>query len=268
MRTSIFVIGKLMSIAFIVANPALGQPSSIGGKSARGTNAQSKSKSLSLQYGNRFSRKYDGQYASMHVASRARSTETYAPRASEVAPVEVGILGGLNMGYGASSPTRSGSTRNALSLSIFADIPVYDGFSLAPEISLVQRGVQTDLYSFSTGTISGMISLDTLELPLLARYRWEVTHGFALIPTLGPYGSILMSRSVQVASVLEMDLSTRFKGFDAGLMFGIGAAFGISRNMTILSMTRYTMGLLNLDSTGNAFYTRGIQTLLGFQMRF
>jgi hypothetical protein len=210
------------------------------------------------------------QIAYVQHSSRMRSLATVSPGTSygeRESNFDIGFVAGMNMGYGAVNPSKSGATRNAIAASFIFNVPIGNGFSVAPEMGYTQRGVQTELYAFAATSIAGVVQLDTLDFPLMFRYSFDLG-GAKLFSMAGPYASILLNRSIQVAGLVEMDLGNRFKNFDGGMMFGGGVDVPFSRRTSFLGMLRYTYGMVNIDGSGNEFYTRGIQTLFGVEMRF
>jgi hypothetical protein len=179
----------------------------------------------------------------------------------------VQIAAGLNAGYAQTPPPHSGATRNAFAFSLSFETKLSDRFSLCPEISYVQRGVKTNLMTLGGVTVAGDVRLDTLELPLLLKARFSLARGWKLFTTGGPWIGLLLNREVEVLGLIQADLGQRFKQVDAGVLLGSGVEYEIHRDFAVVGQLRYSLGFVNLDSSGSSFYTRGIQLLLGVQFR-
>jgi hypothetical protein len=181
----------------------------------------------------------------------------------------VQLASGLNAGFASTNGPQNGTTRNALAFSLMFEKQLSSTFYLCPEISYVQRGVQTNLFSLSGIQVTGNVSLNTLEIPLLIKAKFSLDSArkvrFFLVG--GPWAGLVLTRQVEILGLINGDLSARFGQFDAGLVVGSGIEYQINPDLAVVGHLRNAFGIINLDNSGTTFYTRGIQFLLGAQFK-
>ncbi len=187
--------------------------------------------------------------------------------------IQLGLIAGLNAGFGQvtggqSGNTQTGFTRNSFAISLTAEKRLTRTFYLCPELGYVQRGVSTSLYEEGIDAV-GDIRLNYLEvgLPIKAKFslgspRWRA---FFL---MGPTISVATTREVQVWGLLSLDMSNRFTDVDASITLGTGLEYSVSSNFGWVWHLRSHIGLVDIDKSDARFYTRDIQMLLGAQFRF
>lgn len=177
----------------------------------------------------------------------------------------LGLMLGMNFAYGLATPTQSGATRNSLGVAGFWQRRLSDSFSFQPELHYAPRGVRTNVFSFSSMDVSGDVSLDYLEVPLLFRYNAveATTSSPGFFVMAGPSAAIALSRAVEVMGVVELDLASRFSQFDFLFHFGVGLEYPLSRSVNLVSNLRYALGFVDIDKTENSYFTRHIQLSAG-----
>lgn len=182
--------------------------------------------------------------------------------------LKLGFATGMNFGYTQAEPSKDGSTRNAFLFSVFVDKPLGNSFSVRPELSLVQRGVQTTLFEVAGQKIDAEVRLDYLELPVMVHYRYTLgqdTEGFV---SLGPSLALVLNRNIQVLNLVEVDQSDRFSQTDLMINFGGGFQYRFNPGASALIHLRYNLGLVDIDQTADSLFTRGIQLIAGILFRF
>lgn len=185
-------------------------------------------------------------------------TQALPPR--RLGNFDVTVATGLNVGWGMAQPSQAGATRNSMAVSVMFERRINETFSICPEISYAQRGVQKSLFS----GVSGDVQLNYLEFPVLMKARfWLSSPRWRLFFVAGPNVALVLDRRVEVLGVVRLDLSSRFSQVDFHAIFGTGVEYQINRDVAAVAHLRYTLGLKDIDSTNTNFYTRGIQFLVG-----
>jgi opacity protein-like surface antigen len=176
-------------------------------------------------------------------------------------PVHFGFQAGLNFANATTDPDLSLSSRTGLMVGAFTEFAVAPGFSIQPEIFYIQKGAKLVF-----GPATATFKLDYVEIPLLAKYKFELTE-FTPYLFAGPN----VGFRVQAEGVAEgygesgsTDLSSEFESTDFALDFGAGAEFGISPAASVLFGVRYSLGLGNqAKQGGGSWKNRGIQITAG-----
>jgi len=201
----------------------------------------------------------------IHTQARipaAVAYKTEAAPARRLGTFDVTLAAGLNAGWGMAQPAQSGSTRNAMAFSLMFERRLNDTFSICPELSFAQRGVTKNL--FPTYGVTGDVQLNNLEIPMLMKARlWLNSPRWRMFFVLGPSVALTLQRRVDVLGLVNLDLSNRFNQVDFHAIFGTGVEYQISPEIAAVVHLRYTLGLVDIDSTATTFQTRGIQLLFG-----
>lgn len=180
----------------------------------------------------------------------------------------VQLATGLNAGFAKAEPVKDGATRNAMAISVMFEKKLNDTFFLCPELGYVERGVQTQLANVMGVAVPGSVRLNYLEVSLLMKAklmlagpRWKVFF------VAGPSGALALSRGVEVLGLVDLSLAERFKPTDVNMVMGGGVEYTVNPEFSVMTHLRHHMGLVDIDTTSDAFYTRGIQLLVGVQYR-
>ena len=179
------------------------------------------------------------------------------------------IQGGLSRATvsGLDLPGADLDARIGLSLSASATIPLQDNFSLRLDGGYVQKGSRVESELFE-----GNLFLDYIELSGLGAVNLTPSGSPASVYALaGPsFGFNTKCESSGSARVSGIEGFEGFEGFedlfsgsfsescgddvsgiDLGITAGIGADMPISEEMTFSLNLRYTLGLTNVDKTGD-----------------
>ncbi|MBY0371905.1 hypothetical protein K2X33_14565, partial [bacterium] len=70
-------------------------------------------------------------------------------------------------------------------------------------------------------------------------------------------------RKVSVLGPISLDMSNRFAPFDAQMIFGTGVEYQVDSELAIVAHLRYNLGLVDIDTSADRFYSRGIQLMFG-----
>jgi len=126
----------------------------------------------------------------------------------------IGVTAGLN----ASNINGTGNKNKAgLQAGLVADFSVTESFSVIPELLFSQRGYSKDLVS---GAISGAITLNYIQLPVNAAYKFGVGNGSKVLVFAGPYFGYGISATDAVFGSTGV-----YNRFDLGFNAGAGYEF-------------------------------------------
>jgi hypothetical protein len=176
-------------------------------------------------------------------------------------PVHFGFQAGLNIANATTDPDLSLSSRAGLMAGAFAEFSVAPAFSIQPELFYIQKGAKLVF-----GPASATFQLDYVEIPLLAKYKFELTE-FTPYLFAGPnVGFRVNAQGVAEANgqSASQDLSSEFESTDFALDVGAGAEIGISPASSLLFGVRYSLGLGNqVKQGGGSWKSRGVQITAG-----
>jgi len=179
------------------------------------------------------------------------------------------VLGGAAMAYGDVVPVKGGMSRNGFVLGTQIDQPLNENFYLTGGLVYTQRGVRTALFNLMGNDINASVNLDYIDLMFAGKYRFVYRkQGLVPFAEAGFFYSIAVNRNVVVADLLELGLSERFAGDDAGMFFGGGFTFTFPSGIALLGQMRFLAGLKDIDTTDSLFRTRSFQFLTGVQFPF
>lgn len=155
--------------------------------------------------------------------------------------IKAGIKGGVNFSTFASMENIDDqSSRTGFSIGAFAQLPIFDGFALQPEILFNTKGTVAE-YDVAVFEGEAKYNLNYIDIPLLAVFKL----GESAEIHVGPYVGFLISNNIKTDVVSgELDADDSFKTLDYGL------AGGFALNFNVLSIgTRYNLGLSNINDS-------------------
>ncbi len=195
-------------------------------------------------------------------------TAAEVPKKHYFSGTVIQIATGLNAGFASTNTDQTGSTRNALVFSVMVEKRLSEHFYLCPELAYAQRGVQTNLFSIGGTNVVGAVMLNYLELPVLLKTKFTIAPKTKLFFVGGPTLGLVLTRQVEVMGIVNLDLSSRFRQVDFGVVVGTGIEYQITPDFALTSHLRSQFGLVNLDTTPDrVFNTRGFQLLVGAQFK-
>lgn len=194
------------------------------------------------------------------VVCALMATTTFAQRASSSSTsffsteksdqsVTVGIRGGLNFAnqsFSINGISLSPSSRTSFNAGISVDIPLVESFYVQSGLYYTSKGCVIE-----NGSDKLTTSLNYLEIPVLASYRYNFSSSTQLQFNVGPYFAYGLSGKVKEeqyghtseSDVFGDDSSNRF---DAGLQ--IGAGITVSK---VYLGCAYEFGFLNINAAND-----------------
>jgi len=137
-------------------------------------------------------------------------------------------------------------------------------FALQVEPQYTRKGYRLD-DTFSGKPLTVIANLGYIELPvtLQAGITFNKLKAYLLA---GPNFGFRMS--AQVSSVLPNTVETNnveysTKDFDLGIDVGVGLAFELNSTTTLFTDGRLSRGLMNVDRTGDTYYSRDTKVSVG-----
>ena len=180
----------------------------------------------------------------------------------------IGITAGLNVSnisFNESGMTVKLNNKAGFQAGVVADFGISKNFSIMPELLFAQRGTKLDNFSIDGETsVSLSTTLNYLQLPINAAYKFDVGNGSKLFVFAGPYFGYGLSTSgkVKAAGVgvdynffkfgsyngtdLENTDAVYLKNFDFGINVGVGYEYE-----KIFFKLQYNPGLINMLNMGS-----------------
>jgi len=121
-------------------------------------------------------------------------------------------------------------------------------FSIQPELNFIGKGTR-----LKTGALKTNLSMNYLELPVLAKYSFGPVYINA-----GPSIAMSIDGKEKIARAYAQEL----KRFDFGLQMGAGVALPVGTGKVIID-GRYGLGLSNIANVGS-IKNRGIMASIGY----
>jgi hypothetical protein len=191
------------------------------------------------------------------VLSLAVALMVIVPAAAkaQMSPGSAGIKGGIN------SATLSNDTDESLDQLIGGVGGVFVGRDINKNFGLQLEG----LYSMRGAKAEGgdaKIKLNYIDVPVLARLGSQSANGNKFYAFTGPQASFKVTSEVEFLGETD-DLDDDVESFDFGWTAGVGADMG-----RVTLDARYTMGLMNIDKTGNdTIKNRTFSVMVGFRLK-
>ena len=146
---------------------------------------------------------------------------------------KIGVTAGLNVsnitvsGGGTSNKFKAG-----FQAGVVADVDITDNFSIIPELLFGQRGCKSKVNDTS-------MTLNYLQLPINAAYKFDVGYGSQLLVFAGPY----FVYGVSATNAKFGSNAGELKPFDFGINAGVGYQFE-----KIFFKLQCNPGLVNLSN--------------------
>lgn len=162
--------------------------------------------------------------------------------------VEHNVYYGLRLGLGITTVNSDEKDLDGGGAKAGLNLGALVGFQLSPSAPVY---LETGLFykeKGGKGYVNGSkhtYDLNYLELPIIAKYRYEMAENFSIQPFAGGYFAYGISGKVKNYDARETYSSfsdSRFKRFDGGLKFGCGAEYQI-----IYAEVGYDLGIANIS---------------------
>jgi len=141
---------------------------------------------------------------------------------------KIGVTAGLNVSNLTGSGT-SGSYKAGFQAGVVADFGITEKFSIMPELLFAQRGAKD-----SEEGVDVTMTLNYLQLPINAAYKFDVGNGSKVFVFAGPYFGYGLSgkatakngaNGINVSASQDIKFGSsddKLKAFDIGLNVGVG----------------------------------------------
>ena len=176
------------------------------------------------------------------------------------AQIKIGLTAGLNISNSIfnqmNSSTESNNYKAGFQAGVVADFGISNQFSITPELLFSQRG--------SKGNIS-YLTLNYMQLPVNATYKFDVGNDSKLFVFAGPYLSYALSGKIKTAERLIQNTKfgskdDEYKPLDFGLNIGVGYQFE-----KIFFKLQFNPGLYNLSNVkGSSFKNTNLTFSVGY----
>lgn len=173
---------------------------------------------------------------------------------SELRDVSFGVRGGLTLysvetdiSGGFFNVSETSDTKIGFAFGVFAEIPFTNIFSFQPELLFVQKGgsddgdffADDDFFDEDLEDEGGKLTLNYLDIPLLARANIPLQAEFTPYVVAGPSIGYLLSASVN--DIDDDEVKELFKSLNFSFIIGAGAEFG-----NLFFDLRYDIGSSNI----------------------
>lgn len=128
--------------------------------------------------------------------------------------------------------------------------------SFATGARYTQNGVQTKLLSLLPGTVK----LDYFQLPAQIRVKLG-NQRFRVFVAGGASLGLALSRTLELANLVEMDISQRFSGIDVCLDAGTGIELPISSQALFSFGVQMSFGIKDLSTERDVYNSRAISLI-------
>jgi len=194
----------------------------------------------------------------VRVLSLAIALMVVLPAAAkaQMSPVSAGIKGGIN------SATLSSDEDDDLKRLLGGVGGVFIGRDISPNFGLQLEGLFSMRGAGFKDVDDAKINLQYIDVPVLARVGSPSNNGPRFFAFTGPQASLKIKSEIELFGVTE-SLDDEVKSFDFGWVVGAGVDM---QRFTLDA--RYTLGLMNIDDTGDdTVKNRTFSVMLGYRFR-
>lgn len=162
--------------------------------------------------------------------------------------VEFGAKAGVNFASIGGDETEDLDGKTGFHLGLVAEIPFGERFSFQPEVLYSSQGAKmegSETFEGITVAYEGTLTLDYINIPLLAKYYFTPNLNFHVGPQLGFLVKAEGEEEYSFGGETESetyDLKDDVKGMD----FALAAGLGYKMDMGLFFDARYTLGLSNI----------------------
>jgi opacity protein-like surface antigen len=194
----------------------------------------------------------------VRVLSLAIALMVVVPAAAmaQMSPVSAGIKGGIN------SATLSSDEDADLKQLLSGVGGVFIGRDISPNFGLQLEGLFSMRGAGFKDVDDAKINLQYIDVPVLARVGSPSNNGTRFFAFTGPQASLKVKSEIELFGVTE-SLDDDVKSFDFGWVVGAGVDM---QRFTLDA--RYTLGLMNIDDTGDdTIKNRTFSVMLGYRFK-
>ncbi|MDR0832911.1 MAG: PorT family protein [Candidatus Symbiothrix sp.] len=168
--------------------------------------------------------------------------------------IKFGVTAGLNFSNW-SGDVKDAKMKTGFQAGVVADFALTESFSIAPELLFAQRGTK-----FEAGDESSTYTLNYLQLPINALYKFSIADDSKLFIFAGPYVGYGLSGTVKEKFDGESDSGDIKFGSGDGklnpLDFGINAGVGYQYTKFFIK-AQYGLGFGNLSNSSKESIKNG-----------
>ena len=158
---------------------------------------------------------------------------------------KIGITAGLNASSIIATGINNSKYKAGFQAGVVADFGITQNFSIVPELLFAQRGSKYEVNEPPpVGTVS--TTLNYLQLPVNAAYKFDVGMGSKVFVFAGPYLGYGLSgslKSVNGSSSIKYGSNGVFKYFDFGIDIGVGYLYE-----KVFFKLQWNPGLININN--------------------
>jgi len=158
----------------------------------------------------------------------------------------IGITAGLNVSNETGTGVTNSNFKAGFQAGVVADFGITQNFSIMPELLFTQRG-----YKFKGDDYSDAVSntLDYLQLPINAAYKFDVGMGSKVFVFAGPYFGYGISGTSKddtagSSNSIKFGSNGDLKPFDFGINVGVGYEYE-----KVFIKLQYNQGLININNS-------------------
>ena len=170
--------------------------------------------------------------------------------------IKLGPVFGFASGSGSS---QQGAARKSLAVEIFTQTQL-GRWTIQPGMRYSPLGGRaTDLLGV-TG-LTGLAKLNYIEFPILV---WFPSFSLPWLPRffVGPSLGIAAGQSIELASLVDINLNNRFNSLNVALETGLGYFFRVSQNIEMVISAHFSWGLTNISEIPNQSYRNRFASLM------
>ena len=187
----------------------------------------------------------------------------------------IGVTAGLNVSNMTTKSDGQSETNDfkaGFQVGVVADFAITENFSIIPELLFSQRGAKHEVKGDANNYEKSSMTLNYLQLPINAAYKFDVGMGSKLFIFAGPYLGYGLSGKTKWEDVFEGKKETGSENVKFGSKendvkpfdFGVNAGVGYQYEKIFFKL-QYNLGLANLsNASGSSAKNTNIGVSVGY----
>jgi hypothetical protein len=188
--------------------------------------------------------------------------------------IKFGVTAGLNVSNFSYSEDEKSDFKAGFQVGVLADYAITENFSIIPELSFSQRGCKIEEEYENSGVtnkVKESVTLNYLQLPINAAYKFDLGLGSKLLIFAGPYLGYALSGTdkfetdiagISTSASEKINFGSKeeeIKAFDFGITGGVGYQYA-----NIFFKLQYNLGLGNLSNSEGSVKNTNIGVTAGY----